>query len=291
MINMPKYYIGVDVGATKIKAVLVTSTLIVKKRIVFLTEANKGLNVVKSNMINAIKEVWDKNIVSIGVGFPAPVDLEKGVIKSSRTLPGFVNVNLKNILEKEFSVKTFVNNDANCFTLAESKLIDKSDKKSIVGVLIGNRLGSGISIKGELYTGSTCSAGEIGIIPFKGINLEEFAAGSALKRLSTYQGLTMSPVKLAEMAKKNKGFAKNVFKEYGVNLGTALSVLANTFDPDVIVLGGSVSKSFQYFKSTMNETLKKNVSSVAAKNIKVVKSKDADSAALGAAMYAISRTK
>tara|TARA_Y100000034_G_C6824695_1_gene371750 strand:- start:127 stop:1002 length:876 start_codon:yes stop_codon:yes gene_type:complete len=291
MINMPKYYIGVDVGATKIKAVLVTSTLIVKKRIVFLTEANKGLNVVKSNMINAIKEVWDKNIVSIGVGFPAPVDLEKGVIKSSRTLPGFDNVNLKNILEKEFSVKTFVNNDANCFTLAESKLIDKSDKKSIVGVLIGNRLGSGISIKGELYTGSTCSAGEIGIIPFKGINLEEFAAGSALKRLSTYQGLTMSPVKLAEMAKKNKGFAKNVFKEYGVNLGTALSVLANTFDPDVIVLGGSVSKSFQYFKSTMNETLKKNVSSVAAKNIKVVKSKDADSAALGAAMYAISRTK
>ncbi len=288
---MPKYYIGVDVGATKIKAVLVTSTLIVKKRIVFLTEANKGLNVVKSNMINAIKEVWDKNIVSIGVGFPAPVDLEKGVIKSSRTLPGFDNVNLKNILEKEFSVKTFVNNDANCFTLAESKLIDKSDKKSIVGVLIGNRLGSGISIKGELYTGSTCSAGEIGIIPFKGINLEEFAAGSALKRLSTYQGLTMSPVKLAEMAKKNKGFAKNVFKEYGVNLGTALSVLANTFDPDVIVLGGSVSKSFQYFKSTMNETLKKNVSSVAAKNIKVVKSKDADSAALGAAMYAISRTK
>jgi len=288
---MPKYYVGVDIGATKIKAVLVNSNFDIKNKIVFLTEINKGLKTVKENLINAIKEVWHKDVVSIGVGFPAPVDLEKGIVKFTRTLPEFENMNLKLFLETVFKVKTFVNNDANCFVLSETKLGEGKKKKAVIGVLVGNRLGAGITIDGELYTGSTCSAGEIGIIPFKGITLEEFGAGPALKRLSTYQGLTMSPVKLAEMAKKNKGFAKNVFKEYGNNLGIALSVLANTFDPDLIVLGGSVSKSFQYFKSTLNQTIKKHVSTVTARNLKITKSKVTDSAALGAAIYAMSKKK
>ncbi len=284
---MPKYFIGVDIGGTKIKAALVTKTYKVKKSIIFLTEANKGKKVVIKNIINAITEVWDKNVVGIGIGFPAPIELKTGTIKGAINLPGWDNVPLKKIIEKKFKKTVYINNDANCFALAESRLGQGKKHKLVVGLIVGTGLGCGFIIDKQIFTGSTCAAGEVGQIPFKGITLEEYAAGPALKRLSTYQGLTMSPIKIAEMAKRNKGFAKNVFKEYGVNLGVALSVIANTYDPDTIILGGSVSKSFQYFRQTMNQTLKKHVFPMTGRHLKVTKSKLADASVIGAAMLAI----
>ncbi len=286
---MPKYYIGVDIGGTKIKAALISPNYSIKKSIVFLTEANKGIKVVKQNIINAIEEVWDKNVVAIGVGFPAPVDTVKGIVDTATNISGVKSFNIKQFLEKKFKRKTYVENDSNCFALAESRLGEGKKKKIVAGLTVGTGLGCGIIVDGEIYRGASGAAGEVGKIPFKGITLEEYAAGPALKRLSTYQGLTMSPIKLAEMAKRNKGFAKNVFKEYGVNLGIALSVIANTIDPELIVLGGSVSKSFLYFKSTMMQTLKKHLFPRTYRTLKVVKSKITDASVIGAAMVAMKK--
>lgn len=286
---MPKYYIGVDIGVTKTKAALISANYKIKKSIVFLTETNKGINVVKNNVVNAINEVWDKNVVAIGVGFPAPVDPIKGTADVASHISGAKNFNIKLFLQGKFKTKVFVENDANCFALAEAKLGNGKKKKIVVGLTIGASLGCGIIINGEIYRGASGAAGEIGQIPFKGITLEEYAAAPALKRLSTYQGLTMSPIKLAEMAKRNKGFAKGVFKEYGVNVGVALSVLANTFDPEVIVLGGSISKSYPYFKVNMTHTLKKHVYPATFKTLKIFKGKLTDAAVIGAAMVAMQK--
>lgn len=276
--------VGVDIGGTKIVCGQLNSQGKIHKRMQVPTEVHKGRDQVVQNVINCIREVFDKSVKAIGVSVPAPVDLKTGIVYEISSILDWKNVPLQKILTQEFKVKVFLENDANCFVLAEHEYGVLKKHKNAVCLTVGTGLGAGLLINGKLYTGQTNAAGQIGKIPFRGISLEEFASGQALKRLSKFLGKQFTASKLAEMARRKKGFAKQVFSEYGRNLGIAISILVNTLDPEVVVLGGSVSESYLLFKDTMMATLQENIYAHTAKNVQIVQSKLKDVGVLGAGL-------
>ena len=270
------YVIGVDVGATNLKAGIVYNKRIIKK-ISIKTESKKGFKISLKNLINAIGLVFNNHVKSIGIGFPAAVDVKKGFIYSVNNMPGWKNVNLKKILEKKFKVPVYINNDANCFVLAEY-IHNFKRYKNMVGVTLGTGIGVGAIINCELYSGNSCSAGEINLILINGKRLEEFTSARFIERKSK-----VSAEQCFILASKGSIFHKKIYKEFGKNLGFALAILVNTYDPQLIVIGGDISKAFKLFKKSMLGELKKNVYSQTFDKLKVVKSCLYDAGILGAA--------
>ncbi len=251
--------IGVDIGGTEIKAGLVSDGKIINKNTV-----KTGSDVV-GNLIKCISEVFDKRAKRIGIGAPGPADYEKGVIGETPNMP-LKGVNIKKIVSEKFKKKVIIENDASCFVLGEAIRLKK---KRVAGLTLGTGVGGGAVIEGKLLKGNI----ELGhcTIKYDGrkgdINkgsLESYVSGKSIKKI--YK-------KNAEDLK-----SKKAWNEIGKHIGIGVSNLINAFDPEVIVLGGSISKSISKFKKSMNDEIRKR----AVSKVKVVKGKE-DSGILGAA--------
>jgi len=284
---MKKYIIGVDIGGSNIKAGLVLKGSIIKRYSV-KTESEKGKKVVIENIIKAIMGVFTSNVLGIGVGSPGPSDYKKGIIIGPENVP-LKNVNLKKILEKKFNVPVFLDNDANCFVLGEA--VYGSGKKSdvVIGLTLGTGVGGGIVVNKKIFHGHL-NAGELGHMSIKhdGVKcncgnvgcIEEYASTRGIMR--TAKGLkAKTPLEVYNLALKGNKKALNVFDKTGFYLGVTITNLIAVFDPEVIIIGGEISKSFKFFSKSMKDTIKER--SFVNKNPKIVKSKLKGAAILGAA--------
>ena len=268
-----KTRLGIDIGGSHISAAVVANgKVLAQKRVGIKIKTRKRFFTV---LFDLIESLIDRKIKSIGVGFPSPII--NGAAFEIHHLPYLEGVNIKKEIERKFRIKASVDNDANCFALAEAMLGAGKGKKSVVGITLGTGMGCGIVIDGKIYSGNTGAAGEISKIPFKGGKLEDFANAKFLKRWG-------DPKKLEDLAKKGNKKAKKAYAEFGKNLGTALSIVINTLDPEIIVLGGKISNAYSLFRKEMINEIRKNCYKYTAKKIKIVKSKLKDSAVLGAAL-------
>jgi glucokinase len=258
--------IGLDIGGTNIKSGIVYNNKIIKKVVI---KTGKTKQQIIQNIISSIEQLDCKNIDFIGVGCPGPADYEKGVILKTPNIP-LNGVNIKKILQKKFCKNVKMNNDANCFALGESIRLKKMN---VIGLTLGTGVGGGIIINNKIYSGKG-NAGELGhcTINFKakksrcGNNgcLEEYISKRAI--IKNYH---KDPDKLR---------SKKDWDEIGTFLGIGITNLANTFDPDMITIGGGISNSFNFFQKKMNHQIKKR----ALNKVKVVKGSQ-DSGILGAA--------
>lgn len=272
-----KNTIGIDVGGTNI-----AGGTVVKGKVTRRTE--KATPRTKKKFISALFEVIsslkDRNTEAVGIGFPAPV--EKGVACEVQNIPSLNNTNIKRAVEKKFRIKCFVENDANAFVLAEQRFGAAKGKTNVAGITLGTGVGCGIIINGKIYSGNTGAAGEISRIPADGTKLENFANIRFLKKISGKSG-----EELYELAKKGNKRALKAWERYGRNIGKVLAVVVDTLDPEMVVLGGSISKAYPFFKKEIMPVLRKHTFRHTAKNVKIVKSKIIkDSAILGAAALA-----
>jgi len=181
-------------------------------------------------------------------------------------------------LEKKFKIPVFTENDANCFVLGE-KYFGKGKKyKNIAGVIIGTGLGTGIIINEKLYSGSNGGAGEFGQITYLKHNVEYYCSGKFFEKEYKMKGES-----LYERVLKNDAKAFRIFNEYGKHLGKALSIIINSTDPEIIILGGSASKAYRFFKNSMICSLKESVYRRTFQSIRITVSDNKDAALLGAA--------
>ena len=287
-----KHIIGVDVGGTNIRAAVVSNGKIISK-IKTKTETKKGQKVVLRRIVDIIEGFPNKNIAGIGLGVPGMIDAKNGIVKYSPNLP-LKNVNIKKIIEKEFKKPVFIDNDANCFTLAETLYGAAKNKKNVIGLTIGTGIGSGIVIYGKLYHGRG-SAAELGhtTINFNGPKskcgnngcVESYVSIRGI--LNRVKGLYIkNPKELFELAEQKNKKALKLWQETGFYLGVAVANFANIFDPDAIVIGGNIAKAWNFFSKEMNKTIKKRA---LIRNVKVVKSKlGEDAGILGAASLCFS---
>ncbi len=242
--------IGVDLGGTNIRAGLINDNSIIDIKSSLLKDKDcldSTLNQLKS----IIHSVHKSNITDIGIGVPSIVDVEKGIVYNVVNIPSWKEVHLKKILEQEFNVPVFINNDVNCFVLGEKYYGVGKKHKNFVGITLGTGIGSGILIKNKLYSGSNCGAGEIGYLPYLDHDIEYYCSSNFFDKEHNTDGY-----QVYLDAKQNDPKALSLWSEFGHHLGIALKSVLYAYDPEAIILGGSISGAFPFFKEQMNVALK-----------------------------------
>jgi glucokinase len=278
-----KNIIGIDLGGTNIETALITLDGKIIKKYEISTEARKGTKTVINNIFSSIKHVRQGKIMGIGIGAPGPLNYKTGTILNPVNLP-FRNVSLKNIIRNKFKLPTFLDNDANCFTLAEATFGQGKSYGAVVGITLGTGVGGGIVINKKIYHGRT-NAAELGHMTINydgpksrcGNNgcIETHVAARGIKRI--YGG--SDPYSIYKLALKGNKKAVETFKKIGHYLGIGLTNIVYALDPDIIVIGGKISNSWKFFSKSMEKTVKEGYF---GKPCKIVKSKLKEAGVLGA---------
>jgi glucokinase len=206
------------------------------------------------------------------------VDIENGIVFDVINIPSWKRVELKKILEDKFKIPVCINNDVNCFALGEHRYGQAKTFSSFVAIAIGTGLGAGIIINDSLYSGYNCGAGEIGSLPYLDKNFEFYASSAFFESANSTTALeTYNEALLgSEQALK-------LWKEYGTHLGNVLKAVAYTYDPEAIILGGSIAKAFAFFEVSMKESMNNFQFPESFKRLKILRSKVDNIALLGAA--------
>lgn len=243
--------IGVDIGGTKISSGLVRDDKIVKQSNL-LTPFDRPKQEVVNAVIQTIDEVFDTEVTGIGIGVPGLVDLEEQRVLNVVNIPSWDSLPLAELITDYFNKPVYVNNDANCFAIGEKYFGKGKPYANFVGLIIGTGLGAGIIINHHLYPGRLCGAGEFGNIYYRDKNMEAYASGQFFKDKGIDGNM------LFKRAVIGDPIALRVFEDLGKHLGRAIANILFALAPEAIILGGSVSKAYNYFGDAMHEFLEDN---------------------------------
>lgn len=242
------YRLGIDLGGTKTEAILLDSSLTVIERKRIPTPKENYNSIIESifNLSNSLTQ--DISDYSIGICTPGTISIKSGLIKNSNT-QSLIGKPLKSDLEKKFNHPISMENDANCFTIAESTMGAAKKFDFVFGIIMGTGVGGGIVINGNLHTGRNNIAGEWGhhILHRNGNNCycgkkgctETYLSGPALEK--RWYELTNSNLSLPEIIKQPNSSILQWKNEFLENFGYALANVIDILDPEVIVLGGGLS--------------------------------------------------
>ncbi len=272
-----KSVIGVDLGGTNIRVGRVVDYNIEDLASQKISSNGTEKKVIEE-VLDVIAKVVDDTSIGIGIGVPSLVDVENGVIYDVQNIPSWKEVKLKEILENRFQLPVYINNDANCFVVGEKYFGKGKNYENIVGLISGTGLGAGVYFDNKLFAGPNCGAGEFGLIKYKEQNYEYYCSGQFFEKEYHISGYEL--FKLAQNADP-KSLA--IFREYGHHLGNAIATIVLSVDPEVIILGGSVSKAFDFFKDALYDVLKSFPYPNSIRNLKIEVSNLSQIAILGAA--------
>jgi fructokinase len=291
--------IGIDLGGTKIEGILLdeSGNILERKRVP--TNRENGYKYIVDEVVSLIKDLQEtsKTNATVGICTPGAISPHTGKIKNSNTVC-LIGKPLKEDVESKLDCNIKMENDANCFAIAEAKLGAAKDCAVVFGVIIGTGVGGGIVINGKVHQGRMAIAGEWGhhtLYPDgnqcycgrKGC-VESYISGPSLeKRWSELTSETKSlPEIIAKAGKLSKDKEKLYLKwkqELIRNFGIALANVIDILDPDAIVLGGGVSNiPFLYdegIKSVYNNVFSDDV------DTPILKNKLGDSAGVFGAAY------
>ncbi|RZP21528.1 MAG: ROK family protein [Burkholderiaceae bacterium] len=252
------YRLGIDLGGTKIECAILepNGRVLVRERVP--TEAEKGL----AHILGNIKKIIDKvktcvsSAFSIGIGTPGSISMKTGLLRNSNTqcLNGQP---LKELLQDELKQDVHVENDANCFALAEATYGAGRDCRVVIGVILGTGCGAGIVVDRKIYTGANKIAGEFGhhTVSFDDGRLcwcgrrgcvETYVSGSGIE--AQYFKKTGNRDSAKNILNSSCEEACNLKREFYEVLGVSLGNVCNILDPEVIVIGGGLSNHEPLYK-------------------------------------------
>ena len=214
-------------------------------------------------------EISQKNIQGLSVACPGPLDSKNGIILDTPNIKFLQNVNIKKELEDKCKMPVYIENDANLFSLGEWYSHYKQNN-IVVGVTLGTGLGFGLIINGELFKGGNGFAMEYGLSPFEwGICEKNVCISYIKQRSKELYGEEVRPVIIEKYVKNNDKKAIQIYDDFGENLGIVLSHIVNMIDPEIITIGGGLSKAFECYKDKMSSTLQKFSPSFNINNITI----------------------
>jgi glucokinase len=272
-----KKIIGIDLGATNIRGGLVNGTSLSgmnSKRI----NSSGSVEEVMKDMYTIIDSLIDNDVSAIGIGVPSVVDVKMGIVYDVQYIPSWKEVHLKKIIEERYRIPVLVNNDANCFAIGEYYFGKGVGTEHMIGLTIGTGLGAGIIINRHLYAGPNCGAGEFGMVDYLDHCYEYYASGQFFQNVYDTDG-----EEVFEKAKSGDFRAKQLYSEMGMHLGNAIKLILYTYDPSLIILGGSVRFAYPYFHETMWQRIHSFAYTKSLKNLRIEISELENSGILGAA--------
>ena len=273
--------IGIDIGGTSILGGRIEGGKIVKQ-LSSDTKASEGGNTTLNAIKDLIKELITSNTKAIGLGVPSVVDREKGIVYNVQNIKDWDEVHLKSIIEAEFNVTAYIDNDANCFAYGEKIYGKGKEFKNFVGITLGTGVGGGIINNHHLLSDSNCGSGEFGELPYLDSILEEYC-GSRFFTNSANQ----SAYEIAVKAKSGDEEAIKLYNEYGRHISVLVKTILLVLDPQAIIFGGSISQSFDLFKDSIFENLKDFPYPKSVDNIKIITSNLNNIGILGAGALCI----
>ncbi len=293
------YKIGIDLGGTKIEGIIldVENRELFRKRIE--TEQKLGYDHILNN-INQLYQIMVNNIDNsshtLGIGTPGSISPKTGLLKNSNTL--CLNKKpLKDDLQKLLNRKIEIQNDANCFTLAEAMYETEEKHELVFGVIMGTGCGGGIIFNNKIITGPQAIAGEWGHMSINPNGpqcwcgsqgcIERYISGGGLEeRYLDKYGIKRTAKEIVTDYKKNEKNAVNIINVFFENFGMSIANIINILDPNLIVLGGGLSNIDDLYTVGI-EKVKKYVFSDTFDSI-IKKNRLGDSAGvIGAAMIGV----
>ena len=258
--------IGIDLGGTKIEGVLLSSDnkIIERKRI--HTKQEEGYESIIHRIVKLIKNIKSISIkdCQIGICTPGALDIETGILKNSNTVC-LIGKPIKEDLESELKCSIAIDNDANCFAMAEALLGSGKNYETVFGVIMGTGVGGGLVLNRKIHHGRLFIAGEWGhqvLYPNgrdcycnkKGC-VETYLSGPSLEKEWEKNSNEFLPLKkIIELYDNRPNDNYTKWKnEFLSNFGIALSNVINIIDPDVVVLGGGLSNiNFLYSEGILS---------------------------------------
>ncbi len=269
--------VGVDLGGTNVRAGLVADGRLRDVRTAPV-RSQGSMEDVLEDLFGAIDGVMRPEVAGIGAGVPSVIDLRTGTVFDVQNIPSWKEAPLRGRLEERYRRPVYVNNDANCFAAGEKQFGKARPYDHAVGLIVGTGLGAGVIANGRLYSGATCGAGEFGMLPYLDSDFEAYASGQFFERVHGVSGR-----ELAARAERGDAAALGIFTEFGRHLGEAVKAICYAVDPEIVVLGGSVSKSYRFFGESLRATFGTYAYSLARERLRIEVSETEGIAILGAA--------
>ena len=316
--------LAMDLGGTKIVTAMVSPKGEILCRENIPTLADEGVEAVIGRMLASIDSVMGKMDLShlspprIAIAAAGAIDSHRGTVTDSPNLPGWCDVPLKQIVEEAFGLPTFLLNDCSAAVLGEHYFGVGRGVDNLIYVTVSTGIGGGIMIDGNLYTGVSGSAGEVGhmTIDVNGPRcncgndgcLEILASGKAIAREAQRliaQGAKTRILEFAEgevdnvtaktvaaAALQGDALALEVISRAATYLGIGMANLVNIFNPEMIIIGGGLSKMGDMLLNPTRQVVARRAFQVAAERVRIVASELGDqNAVLGAAVFARSQSK
>ena len=198
--------------------------------------------------INKIMEYAKRkeiDVGAIGIGIPGPLDAQAGIVKQPPKFKGWKDVPLGSIVQKEYGIPVWIENDANVSALAEKWLGSGRNIHNFINILLNEGLGAGVIINNELYQGTYNFVGEIGHFlcyeqgQFK--YLEDIAGLDVLLHLASSQGLRVKSLKeIAELLQQDNQVANSIVKKLATWVGSAIVNAIHMIGPQTVFIGGEM---------------------------------------------------
>jgi len=289
---------GIDIGGTKIAIATATPDGELLDKRFLPTQTHLGPEAVFENMCRAVVEMLGDDadkLAAIGVGSPAPIDVEKGLILSPSNLQDWDRFPIVDLLNERFDVPVVLDNDANAAALGEFMFGAGRGCRDVLYVTVSTGIGGGIIINGEIYHGVSTGAGEIGhtvVRPDDGILcncglrgcLESICAGVHIARrtkerlaagessvirdmLSDIEDVTAETV--VEAVRQNDRLATEIWDEtcryLAIGIGNAVTLLA----PEIVIVGGGISMAGELLMEPLRRLVPRCVSMIPPEKIRI----------------------
>jgi fructokinase len=251
--------IGIDLGGTKIEGIALApdGRVAAGRRIATPREDYDGTIRAIAGLVAAL-EAETRSQSTVGVGMPGAISPATGLVKNANST-WLIGRRLHIDLERALGRPVRLANDANCFALSEACDGAAAGAEVVFGVIIGTGTGGGVVVRQQVLTGPNAVAGEWGHNPLpwpepdelpgdpcycgRSGCIETFLSGPGLSRdHERVTGVPLGAVQIAARAAAGDGQAEAALRRYERRMSRALASIINVLDPDVIVLGGGLSK-------------------------------------------------
>ena len=302
-----KVALGIDIGGTNTKTVLVTEDgeVLLRQKNPTPSVSAKGKEKLENMLVKNTKDFLNSaaakkalsaegGICGIGIGIAGLIDRKNGVVIQSPNISAINNVPLREVFQKEFALPIVIENDANAYAYGEKWIGAGKDLENFIVLTLGTGLGGGLIYKGKLYEGPV-EVGHMVIVPSgryctcgNSGCLESYASGRAIvdRAVSSLEKGTESllskccdgniykitPEVVYETAFEGDNLSREVFREVGQFLGIGIANLINILGLDAVIIGGGLIGAWDMFIEELSKEAHKRAFRLLSSEVKILKS-------------------
>ena len=299
-------YIGYDIGGTKCASIIAD---VEGDEVNFLSRTEiptekQPSNIILDKLYSITQEkLKELNVTpkAIGVSCGGPLNSKAGIILCPPNLPGWVNVPITKILEEQYHIPAYLQNDAKACAIAEWKWGAGKGTHNMIFCTMGTGFGAGMILNDKIYTGTNDMAGEAGHLRLaedgpigfgKAGSFEGFCSGGGIAQLAKRKAITLldtkTPTKLCSnyeelstittkkvcmLANEGDKDALEIINLSAEKLGQGLSILVDIINPEAIVIGSIFARNVDLFLPTVERVIKEECIPYSADVVKILPAK------------------